>query len=136
MQIAPWRVVAGGGALGFVETAEGSDPNGGQTADSVPHSHALSEQVHRRKRSGGRSKRRGNAATTLPWSDTPGGSDQSAHLPEESDDQSTGATEILSLPQATTGAEAAEVTRLRYPLRTSDLTTGESHARGTQPEWG
>jgi hypothetical protein len=53
VQIAPWRVVAGGGALGFVETAEGSDPNGGQTADSAPHSHGLFERVNASPRSGG-----------------------------------------------------------------------------------
>jgi hypothetical protein len=123
-------------ALAFVERSQGSHRNGGQTADLPPRSHGLSERVNGSPRSGGRSERRGNAATTLPWSDTPGGSDQSAHLPDESGDQSAGATEMLSLPQATAGAETAEVTRVRYPLHTSDLTTGESHARGTQPEWG
>ncbi len=57
-QIAPrgasWRGLR---ALGFVERAEGSDPNGGQTADSPPRSHALSERVNSSLRSRGRSER-------------------------------------------------------------------------------
>jgi hypothetical protein len=44
-------------ALGFVERAEGSDPNGGQTADLPPRSHALSERVNSSLRSRGRSER-------------------------------------------------------------------------------
>ena len=67
VQIAPrgasWRGLR---ALGFVERAEGSDPNGGQTADSPPRSHALSERVNSSLRSRGRSERHHETGPKAP----------------------------------------------------------------------
>ena len=47
---APWRGLC---ALEFVEEAEGSDPNDGQTGVLPPRSRALSERVNSSPRSGG-----------------------------------------------------------------------------------